>query len=95
MLIDKFSATSKLVNSFDELNNFSNVLLTIKQNMDINERKTEILCGLGEALKQGGPSNVSWMEEGFINIKSFLDTRKDLLDQAQTEKRRQKSKPKT
>ena len=42
MLIDKLSATSKLVNSFDELNNCSNkyiVLLKIKYNMDIIEKK--------------------------------------------------------
>ena len=63
MLIDKLSATSKLVNSFDEFNNRSKyiVLLTIKHKMDIIERIIEKLCGSGEALKQGEPSNVSWM----------------------------------
>ena len=77
MLIDTLSATSKLVNSFDKLNNCSKyiVLLTIKHNMDIIERKIERLGCLGEALKQGGASNVSWMEEGYNNIKSFLEKR--------------------
>lgn len=98
VLLDKIASTSRLVSGFEEFNNRHkyNILMRIKYNMDIIEKKIEKLGGLSETLKQAGSSNVSWMKESFNDIKSFLNTKKDLLAEAQAiaEARKARRKPK-
>lgn len=96
MVLDRVNKTLKLIKLFDAFPNQQKYTLKrIKHNMDIIEKNMEKQGGI--SVKQVGLSNIEWVTKGVDDIKSFLNAKEDLLDQAQAEaelrKARRKPKP--